>query len=205
MRIKWLEWAQQLQAIAQAGLTYSKDVYDLERFEMIRDLSVEIMEEYTQVDPTVIRELFASDTGYATPKVDVRGVVFQDRRILLVKETADGKWSVPGGWADVGYSASEVVVKEVQEESGFVVVPRRVIAVMDRARHPHPPHANYIYRIFFLCELVGGQASESIETSDVGFFERHSLPELSIGRITESQIDILYRYLDDPDALAYFD
>ena len=110
---KWLKWAMELQAIAQAGLEYSKDVFDLERFEMIRELSVEIMEEYTDVEPEKLRELFANETGYATPKVDVRGIVFSEGKILLVKEKADGKWALPGGWGDIGYSPSEVAVKEV--------------------------------------------------------------------------------------------
>ncbi|MGO4938292.1 NUDIX hydrolase [Fundicoccus sp. Sow4_H7] len=191
--------------MAQASLAYSKDVYDLERFEMIHDLSIDIMNRYTEVNPKVIRDLFASDTGYATPKVDVRGVVFKDQKLLFVKEKIDGLWSLPGGWADVDLSASEVCVKEIREESGFEVKPIRLITVMDRERHPHPPHANNIYKIFILCELVGGEATTSIETSDVGFFDYNDLPALSTGHITASQIEILYKYLDNPDLPAYFD
>ena len=133
---KWLKWAMELQAIAQAGLEYSKDVFDLERFEMIRELSVEIMEEYTDVEPEKLRELFANETGYATPKVDVRGIVFSEGKILLEKEKADGKWALPGGWGDIGYSPSEVAVKEVWEESGYVVEAKRLIAVIDKKFHP---------------------------------------------------------------------
>src|SRR5699024_8117903 len=121
MEPKWLEWAKQLQSIAQAGLTYSKDKYDLERFEMIRNMSVEILLDHTDIDKGVIKELCANETGYATPKVDVRAVVFKDNKILMVQEETDGAWALPGGWGDIGLSPSEVAVKEVQEESGFDV------------------------------------------------------------------------------------
>jgi 8-oxo-dGTP pyrophosphatase MutT (NUDIX family) len=116
MEPSWLAWAKQLQAIAQAGLTYSKDVYDIERFEAIRNLSIEILAKYTEMDSSIMKELFANETGYATPKVDIRAAVFKNNRILLVKEKSDGKWSLPGGWGDVGLSPSEVAVKEVKEE-----------------------------------------------------------------------------------------
>ena len=202
---KWLKWAMELQAIAQAGLEYSKDVFDLERFEMIRELSVEIMEEYTDVEPEKLRELFANETGYATPKVDVRGIVFSEGKILLVKEKADGKWALPGGWGDIGYSPSEVAVKEVWEESGYVVEAKRLIAVIDKKFHPHPPSPYYIYKHFILCELVGGQATTGIETSDVQFFAEDALPPLSLGRNTESQIQLAFKYLHSPDEPVYFD
>lgn len=202
---KWLKWAMELQAIAQAGLEYSKDVFDLERFEMIRELSVEIMEEYTEVEPEKLRELFANETGYATPKVDVRGIVFSEGKILLVKEKADGKWALPGGWGDIGYSPSEVVVKEVWEESGYIVEAKRLIAVIDKKFHPHPPSPYYIYKHFILCQLVGGQATTGIETSEVQFFSEDALPPLSLGRNTESQIHLAFKYLHNPEEPVYFD
>src|SRR5690625_4512108 len=138
MEPKWLEWAKQLQSIAQAGLTYSKDKYDIERFEMIRDISIEMLSKQTEIDKSVIKELFANETGYATPKVDVRAVVFKDNKILMVKEEVDDVWALPGGRSDIGLSPSEVVVKEVQEESGFEVKVTKLIGVIDKKFHSHP-------------------------------------------------------------------
>lgn len=132
MTLKWLDWAKEIQAISQAGLEYTKDVYDMERFEQLRELSIEIMHEYTEAGDEKIRTLFASETGYQTPKVDVRGVIFQDGKLLLVKEKADGAWALPGGWADIGLSPAEVVVKEVKEEAGYDVRAGRLLAVLIR-------------------------------------------------------------------------
>lgn len=98
MNNKWLEWATELQSIAQAGLTFGENRYDLDRYEQIRNLSIEIIHEYTDIDNNKIRDLFASETGYQTPKIDIRAAVFQDNKILLVNEKIDGKWALPGGW-----------------------------------------------------------------------------------------------------------
>lgn len=188
----WLEWAKQIQAISQAGLAYSKDMYDLERFEMLRDLSVDIMNRYTEVETEKIRSLFAAETGYATPKVDVRGVVFQDDRILLVKERIDGAWALPGGWADIGLSPKEVAVKEVKEESGLDVVPVRLMAVLDKKFHKHPPEPWHVYKMFILCEIAGGEAEPGMETMQVGFFGEDELPPLSTERNTLEQVGRLF-------------
>jgi len=194
---KWLEWAKQLQSIAQAGLTYSKDQYDLERFQQIRDISVEIMSAYTHTDMKEIIGLFANESGYATPKVDVRAVVFQNGQILMVREKMDGKWALPGGWADIGLSPREVAAKEVKEESGFDVRALRLLAVHDKKFHPHPPSPYHVYKFFILCEIVGGQAALGLETSDVNFFGENDLPELSEERNTESQIRMAFRLQDE--------
>ena len=146
---KWLEWAKELQAIAQAGLTYSTDVFDRERFEMIRDMSVEMMAYQTHEKQSVIRDLFANEVGYATPKVDVRAVIFKNDCILLVKEKADGKWSLPGGWGDIGLTPSEVAVKEVREEAGFDVKAHKLLAVFDKKCHPHPPSHQFRSERFY--------------------------------------------------------
>lgn len=196
MEPKWLEWAKQLQSIAQAGLTYSKDQYDLERFQQIRDISVEIMSGYTNTDMKRIIDLFANESGYATPKVDVRAVVFKDEQILMVKEKIDEKWALPGGWADIGLSPSEVAVKEAKEESGFDVRALRLLAVHDKKCHPHPPSPYHVYKLFILCEIVGGQAALGVETSEVKFFGENELPELSKERNTESQIRMVFRLKD---------
>lgn len=202
---KWLEWAKELQAIAQAGLTYSTDVFDRERFEMIRDMSVEMMAYQTHEKQSVIRDLFANEVGYATPKVDVRAVIFKNDCILLVKEKADGKWSLPGGWGDIGLMPSEVAVKEVREEAGFDVKAHKLLAVFDKKCHPHPPSPYHVYKFFIQCDIVGGQAREGIETDDVAFFSKDDLPPLSVERNTESQIQIAFQYLVHPETPTYFD
>ncbi|OXM87099.1 NUDIX hydrolase [Paenibacillus rigui] len=193
-----IEWAKKIQAIAQAGLTYSRDGYDLERFEELRAISVDMIAAYADMEIEKVAGLFANDSGYCTPKVEVRAVVMQGDGILLVKETQDGGWSLPGGWADVGYSPKEIAVKEVKEESGYDVCPIRLLAVLDRNKHPHPPLAYHVYKLFILCELTGGAATTGIETSEVGFFKREELPPLSIDRITESQLDLLFQEVRQP-------
>ncbi|MEH7356717.1 NUDIX hydrolase [Neobacillus drentensis] len=205
MEPKWLEWAKQLQSIAQTGLAYSKDVYDLERFELIRNISVEILSQQTKLDKTVIKDLFASETGYATPKVDIRAVIFKDKKILMVKENTDGKWSLPGGWGDIGLTPSEVAVKEVKEESGFNVKATKLLAVLDKKCHPHPPSPYHVYKMFIQCEIIGGQAKEGIETSEVEFFAENELPPLSIARNTKSQIEMAFKHLYNPQEPVYFD
>lgn len=198
MEIKWLEWAKQIQAIAQIGLTYTKDIYDIERYENLRRLSIDILSNYTTIDNKEIKLTFASDTGYATPKVDIRAVVFKQNKILLVREKLDGAWALPGGWADIGLSPSEVAVKEVQEESGYTVVPVRLLAVLDKKFHNHPPEPYHVYKLFIHCEIVGGEAQGGMETSEVGFFEENKLPELSTERNTCEQIKIMFEFLHDP-------
>ncbi|MET1122539.1 NUDIX hydrolase [Priestia megaterium] len=205
MEHKWLDWAKQLQSIAQAGLAYSKDIYDVERFELIRDISVEMLSQQTGMEITVIKNLFASETGYATPKVDIRAVIFKDNKILMVKENSDGSWSLPGGWADIGLTPSEVAVKEVKEESGFDVKAVKLLAVMDMKCHPHPPSPFHIYKMFIQCEIIGGQPMKGVETSAVEFFVENKLPPLSIARNTQTQIEMIFKHLYNPKEPVYFD
>lgn len=204
--LKWLAWAQQIQSIAQTGLTYGKDVYDRERYEELRRLSCEIMATYTNEPMERVQNLFANDAGYATPKVDVRAAVFRDGRILMAREKSDGKWAVPGGWADVGVTPSEAVALEVLQETGYEVSPTRLICVLDNRKQPQPPSPHHIYRLFFLCELIGGEAlQETLETAGVGFFPLDDLPELSTSRITESQIRLMFAHFHDPSRPVDFD
>lgn len=202
---KWLDWAKQLQSLAQAGLAYSKDIYDVERFELIRNISVEMLSQQTGMEMTVIKDLFASETGYATPKVDIRAVIFKDNKILMVKENSDGSWALPGGWADIGLTPSEVAVKEVKEESGFDVKAVKLLAVMDMKCHPHPPSPFHIYKMFIQCEIIGGQPMKGVETSAVEFFAENKLPPLSIARNTQTQIEMIFKHLYNPKEPIYFD
>jgi len=195
----WLTWAKQIQAIAQTGLTYGKDVYDLERYDELRKLSVEIMESYTGAGKEHIELAFAGDKGYATPKTDIRGVVFRDNRILLVREKSDGCWSLPGGWADIGLSPKEVAVKEIREEAGYDTEAVRLLAVLDKKFHHHPPEPYHIYKVFILCQIVGGAAAGGVETSEVGFFAEEELPPLSLQRNTPAQLALMFAYHRNPN------
>lgn len=205
MKYEWLDIAKKIQSIAQAGLTYSDNKYDVERYEQLREISIKIMTQFTDAEMVKIKELFANETGYQTPKVDVRGVVFKESKILMVKETVDGCWSLPGGWADIGYTPGEIAVKEVKEESGLDVKPVKVLAVLDKKCHPHPPSPYHVYKIFILCDIIGGETSTGMETSEVGFFERDKLPELSVERNTESQMQMMFDFLDNPEKEVIFD
>jgi len=198
MSHKWLEWAKKIQAISQSGLTFSKDPYDVERYNELRNISAEIIAEYTDLEMEKVADLFASETGYQTPKVDVRGVVFKENKILLVRESEDLTWSLPGGFCDVGLSATENVVKEIQEESGYIVIPKRLLAVLDMNKHPHPPQPYHYYKLFIQCEIIGGNASAGLETDKIGFFNEDALPSLSTNRNTESQIHMLFDFLRNP-------
>lgn len=206
MEPKWLEWARQLQALAQNGLTYTENHFDRERYEQIRHIAAEMLADKTGAEIDAVLDLFIREKDYATPKVDVRGAAFRDGKILLVKETSDGKWSLPGGWADAGESPSESVEREVWEESGFRVKAERLAAIYDRSRHPHKPLWHYhIYKLFFICEITGGEATTSSETEEIAFFNENDLPELSITKILPEQIAKMFEYIRHPELPVYFD
>jgi ADP-ribose pyrophosphatase YjhB (NUDIX family) len=192
MNNKWLEWATELQSIAQAGLTFGENQYDRDRYQKIRDLSVNILHEYTNIDHKIITDLFASETGYQTPKVDIRAAVFDGDRILLVNEKVDGKWSLPGGWADVNSSVSESAVRECLEEAGAVVKPKRLIAIHLGNRHNNHNFPFTIYKIFVECELVLYKFKANTETLASDFFAPDNLPELSTERNTLKQINMCF-------------
>ena len=201
----WLDMAKRMQALAQSGLEYSDNKYDRDRYQQMRQLSLEIMHDFTELKMDKLVGIFASEQGYQTPKVDVRGVVFRGNQILMVRETIDGNWSLPGGWADVGLTPSEVAIKEVWEESGLVVVPERMLAVLDKNKHNHPPDMFHIYKIFILCRETGGELKGGMETSETGFFGPDKFPPLSVPRITTEQISLMYEYKNDPLKPASFD
>ena len=151
MKYNWLELAKRLQAMAQSGLAYCNNPYDKERYEELRDISADIMASHTDMDGELVKNLFCNETGYQTPKVDIRGVVFQENKILMVREKLDGAWALPGGWADIGFTPGEIAAKEIMEEAGLEVKPIRLLAVYDKKCHPHPPSPYHVYKMFILC------------------------------------------------------
>src|SRR4051794_24079100 len=205
MEPAWLDWARKLNALAQNGLTFSENPYDIERYVAIRTIAAEMLAHGAGMETGRVLDLFASDAGYATPKVDVRGVVFRDGKILLVQERSDGLWTLPGGWADVGDSPSDAVVREIREESGYEVRQTKLLALLDRNRHRHPPHVNHIYKVFIRCEILGGSPRTSHEIQGVGFFAEDEIPDLSLTRIVPAQIARMFEHHRDPDLPADFD
>ena len=202
---KWLEWAQSLQALAQAGLTYTENPFDVERYHAIREIAAEMVVKNTDIDLRVMRDLYESQAGYITPKVDVRGVVFRENEILLVKELQDGGWTLPGGWVDVNESPSTAVEREVREESGYRVCAKKILAVYDRNKHGHPPYLFHIYKLFILCELLGGEPTTSLETGGAVFYAKDHIPPLSISRTTQEEITRFFEHHFHPDWPTDFD
>jgi ADP-ribose pyrophosphatase YjhB (NUDIX family) len=205
MEPTWLVVGRELKAIAQIGLTFSQDAFDRQRYERIQDLSATLIAKGSDGDAAKLLELFRREVGYATPKVDVRGAAFREGRVLLVREVSDGGWTLPGGWADVNQTAAECVIREISEESGFQARVLRLAAVHDYRKRNRLHHIDSIYKMFFICELVGGSARPSQETSDVGFFSRSELPMLSAGRTTAEQIELMFRHAEHPELPADFD
>jgi ADP-ribose pyrophosphatase YjhB (NUDIX family) len=202
---QWLQWAKRLAAAAQNGLAYETNPYNIERLQQLRAISAEMMATGSGLEIEPIHDLLNGEAGHATPKVDVRGVVFRDDRILLVRERAEGLWSLPGGWADVYDTPAEATVREVWEESGYTTRAVKLLALWDRTRQGHSPLPFHAYKVFFLCELTGGEPTTSIETDDVGFFQEDRLPPLSIGRVTTSQITRFFEHHRNPDLPTDFE
>ena len=188
---KWLQWAMELQSLAQAGLTYGRDLYDKERYERIREISAEIMSHMSDIPTETVKTLFCNETGYQTPKIDTRAAIFKDGKILLVHES-NGKWSLPGGWCDVNVSVAENTIKEVKEESGLDVVVKSVIAIQDRAKHNLPIYAYGVCKIFMLCSVNGGKFVENIETVGFDYFSEDALPNLAAEKNNEEQIRMCF-------------
>lgn len=201
----WLEWVQRLQAVAQSGLAYCTNVYDIERYHQISNIAAEIVAYYSDTDLSVVHDLFASQSGYATPKIDCRGVIFQDEKLLLVRELADGGWTLPGGWVDVGEPLSKAVEREVREESGYLVKASRLLAVYDRNQHGHPPYLFHSYKIFVQCEVVGKTEADPTETEKSTFYAEDDFPPLSLLRTTPEEISRMFTLFRQPDKPAEFD
>lgn len=200
----WLPIAQRLHALAQTGLAFTETDYDKERYAEIRDISLRLFSVMSDVPIEQILRLFPSETGYQTPKVDIRAVIFRGKdELLMVQEKADNhRWAIPGGWADVGYTPFEVAEKEVLEETGLKVKAVRLLAVFDKKKHPHPAQPWYVYKFFILCEVTGGSlVSNTSETSGVAWvrFENISDLPVSVDRVTYTQLEILFRYAENPN------
>ena len=204
---QWLRWARELQAIAQIGQTFAGEShFDLERYRRIQQIAAEMMAAGTRLDVATVAAFLDAETGYATPKVDVRGVVFSEGRVLLVREASDRLWTLPGGWADVNESPAVATVREVREESGYETVAAKLLAVYDRSLHEHePPFPYHVYKLFVRCDIVGGTAASSHETTEVEFFAETALPPLSVSRVTERQLRRMFEHYRHPDWPTDFD
>ena len=188
---KWLGWAVELQSLAQAGLTYGKDVYDRGRYERIREISAEMVAHMSEIPLEKVRDLFCNETGYQTPKIDTRAAIFEGEKILLVQEN-NGTWALPGGWCDVNVSVGENTVKEVKEEAGLDVTADRIIAVQDRAKHNLPAYAYGICKIFVQCTVIGGRFEANSETTGYEYFSETELPKLATEKNTVRQIQMCF-------------
>ncbi len=201
---KWLDWAKELQSLAQNGLTYTKDAFDKERFERLRQISAEIMSAYTALPVDKVTDLFCSETGFQTPKLDTRAAIVREDKILLVKEK-NGTWSLPGGWVDFDQSIRSNTEKEVLEEAGLDVKAERLIALHARNRHNPPPYAYNVCKVFVLCSLIGGAFKPNIETTESGWFALVELPPLAEEKNTKEQIQMCLQAAQTPDWTVEFD
>ena len=203
--IQWLEWAKELQFIAQAGLTYTENSFDRERFQRIREISAEIMSLMSDIPQETIKGLFCNETGFQTPKLDTRAAIFDDEdRILLVKEN-NGTWSLPGGWVDLMQSVKSNTIKEVREEAGLDVETIRLIAVQDRNKHNTPPYAYNICKVFVLCKAIGGSFQANAETVESRYFALDELPLLAEEKNNREQIEICFKANADENWQTLFD
>jgi ADP-ribose pyrophosphatase YjhB (NUDIX family) len=203
---KWLDWAREIQALAQTGLTYSQIEYDIKRYHRLEEIAAEIVAAHTSLPPEPIVENFHIQPGYATPKIDVRGAVIRDGKVLLVRERSDGGWSMPGGWGDVGETPSAMVRREVREESGFEVQVEKLVAAYDANRVPGVRMEFYhAYKLIFLCTITGGGACTSDETSAVDFFDLDHLPLLSNNRTSRQMLEEVFAHSADLARPAAFD
>lgn len=199
-----LAWAREIFSLSQAGLTFNQNPFDLDRYKRLQEISAEMIASQSQVSKEVALASFSMQAGYVTPKVDVRGAVVQDGKILLVQERMDGKWAMPGGWADLGNAPASVAEREVWEESGYRVKAEKVVAVID-ANRIEPMEFYHAYKLIFLCRLLEGEPRTSYETLAVDFFDPKDLPPLSSYRTNESMIQEVFAHVEDPNRLAAFD
>ena len=202
---KWLEWAREIQQLAQTGLAFATNEYEKKRYTRLIEIVSEMLSAQTNLEYDSTFKALINHPGYATPKIDVRAAVIQNNKILLVQECSDKKWAMPGGWADVGDIPSEVAIRETYEESGFQVKPFKVIGIYDANRLGGHLELFHAFKIVFLCELIGGEPKTSDETVDVKFFELDNLPPLSLNRTNQKHIDEIILHIKSENRKTFFD
>ncbi len=201
----YFEKAKRILALAKTGMNYTPNSYDLERFEELYEIAQTMLERMSNLDVPTIDQVHVHEKIYPNPKVDIRAVVFENDRILLVQEKTDQRWSLPGGWADVGYSAAEVAVKELEEEAGIQAEAQRILAVLDNRFHRHPPALHHAYKIFISCRPTGGTLQAGVDMLDAQFFSLDQLPDLSTGRVTAEEIREIWELDKDPASPVWYD
>ncbi len=202
---KWLKWAIEIQSLAQAGLTYTDNVYDIERYERLREISAEMIQEKSNINLDKVKELFCNEKGYQTPKLDTRAAIFKDNKILLVHEN-NNTWSLPGGWCDVLESVKSNTIKEVKEETGLDVNAVKIISVQDRNKHNKPIYAYGVCKIFVLCNIIGGEFIENIETTEIKYFALNEIPSnLAEEKTNKEQIEMCFKAFNDGNWQTQFD
>lgn len=202
---KWLKWAIEIQSIAQAGIKYSNNVYDTERYERLREISAEMINEKSDISLDKVKNLFCNEIGYQTPKIDTRAVIFKDNKILLTHEK-NGTWSLPGGWCDVLESVKSNTLKEVKEETGLDVETIKIIAIQDRNKHNKPIYAYGICKVFVLCNVIGGEFIENIETTEIAYFSIDEIPDnLAEEKTNKEQIEMCFKAYNDEKWQTQFD
>ncbi len=202
---RWLAWAREIQGLAQTGMHYAKDDFQRQRYQRLLEIAAEMVSESSNLEYPQVLQTFSTTIGYATPRVDVRAAVFKDKRLLMVRERMDGGWTMPGGWADIGDLPSQAAEREVLEESGILAKAVRIVGVYD-ANRTGRLELFHAFKIVFLCELTGGNAMPSLETSEVAFFSRNELPSILSGERTPLRhIHDAFACLDDPGLPTVFD
>lgn len=201
---KWMQWAREIYSLSQVGLTYTKNEFDIERYKRLQELSAEIIASQSKLEIETIMESFSMQAGYVTPKIDVRGAVVHENKILLIQERMDEKWAMPGGWADLGNAPASVAEREVWEESGFRVKAEKVVAVID-ANRIQPMEFYHAYKLIFLCTLLDGEPRVNHETLAVDFFDLKALPPLSMYRTNENMLREVFAHVENPNRPTLFD
>lgn len=203
---RWISWSKKINAICQIGKAHSDNAYDLQRYEQLAEIAKTMLAHLADAPLSKVENFFVPDSGYVTPKVDLRAGIFEDDKVLLVRERSDDRWALPGGWADVGESPIQGIEKEIFEESGYRAKVQRLVGVKDRSLHDYrPQHPDHLYKLFFLCQITGGAPAQNLEISKIAFFPLTQLPPLSQGRVLKDDIDLLWQYHLDPQKQVYCD
>ena len=206
LNLDFLNEIKRLKSIADTGLLYSKNEYDQERYKELQEISFRLLNTFSGLSIQNLKFLLPQEKDYPTAKVDIRGLAMSDdNKILLVKESADGKWSLPGGWGDIGYSPKETIIKEFKEETGLDVSATKLLAVFDKRMHPHPPQSFYVYKMVFHCKIISTEITRGFDVLDVQYFDIEHLPELSEDRILKKQLELLFNKVVSGDMEVYVD